>query len=219
MSLFLGSQYKAHAEESGVDWAKMKYPVVFMKPTSSVIGPGDYIIIPGLDMGDQLDWECEMAMVIGKTCKDVSAADALDYVAGYTIANDVSARFWQKGAGADQWIIGKGFDTLCPLGPAFVTADEVPDPQALRIQTLVNGVSKQDSNTVDMIFDCRQIIEWLSTDTTLLPGTVILTGTPSGVGAARRPQEWLTHGDVVTIDIEGLGALSNPVVAKGRANL
>ena len=125
----------------------------------------------------------------------------------------------QMNAGGSQWIIGKGFDTLCPLGPVMVTADEIPDPQTMRISTTLNGETMQDSNTGDMIFSCAEIIEWLSKDTTLQPGTVILTGTPSGVGQAREPPVWLKDGDSVTISIEGIGDLTNPVIDKPAAKM
>jgi 2-keto-4-pentenoate hydratase/2-oxohepta-3-ene-1,7-dioic acid hydratase in catechol pathway len=149
--------------------------------------------------------------VIGKTCKNVSKADALSYVLGYTCANDVSARDWQKDWGGSQWCRGKTFDTFCPLGPCIVTTDEIPNPNALQIKTIVNGEVLQDWNTSDMIFDVPTLIEFLSGSTTLLPGTVILTGTPHGVGMARKPPRWLQAGDSVTISIEGIGELTNPV--------
>jgi 2-keto-4-pentenoate hydratase/2-oxohepta-3-ene-1,7-dioic acid hydratase in catechol pathway len=158
-----------------------------------------------------VDYECELAVVIGKPCKNVSKADALSYVLGYTCANDVSARDWQKDWGGSQWCRGKTFDTFCPLGPCLVTPDEIPNPNALQIKTIVNGEVLQDWNTSDMIFDVPTLIEFLSGSTTLLPGTVILTGTPHGVGMARNPPRWLQAGDSVTISIEGIGELTNPV--------
>jgi len=153
-----------------------------------------------------------LAVVIGKRCKNVSRTDALNHVLGYTCANDVSARDWQKERGGGQWCRAKGFDTFCPLGPHLVTTDELPNPNALRIRTLVNDEVLQDSNTGDMIFDVPTLIEFLSGSTTLLPGTVILTGTPPGVGMARQPRRWLNPGETVSIEIEKIGTLTNPVI-------
>ncbi|MBL0731940.1 MAG: fumarylacetoacetate hydrolase family protein, partial [Desulfosarcina sp.] len=153
------------------------------------------------------------AVVIGKTARNVSAGQALDYVLGYTIANDVSARRWQKNAGSMQWTRGKSFDTFCPLGPAIITADEIPDPQNLQIKCVLNDEVMQDAVTSDMIFSVAEIIAYLSEDTTLLPGTVILTGTPGGVGFVRKPPVYLKTGDEVEVTIEGIGRLVNPVTA------
>ena len=161
---------------------------------------------------EQVDYECELAVVIRRTCKNVPRASALDYVLGYTCANDVSARDWQKDGGGGQWCRGKTFDTFCPLGPWLVTADEIPNPNALRIKTVLNGQTMQDWGTDDMIFDVPRLIEFLSGSTTLLPGTVILTGTPHGVGMARNPPVWLKAGDQITIEIDAIGALANPVI-------
>ena len=146
-----------------------------------------------------------------QACQECRRADALEYVLGYTCANDVSARDWQKKWGGGQWCRGKTFDTFCPLGPCLVTADEIPNPNALGIKTVFNGEAMQDWNTDDMIFDVPTLIEFLSGSTTLLPGTVILTGTPHGVGMARKPPVWLQPGDTVTVEIEGIGELTNPV--------
>lgn len=210
----IGLNYKRHAEETG---AKLpEQPVVFAKGPNTVQHPGGLIEIPRHLASEQVDYECELAVVIGKRCKNVSPNDALDYVLGYTCANDVSARDWQIKRGGSQWSRGKTFDTFAPLGPALVTPDEIPDPNALRILTRLNGEIVQDSNTADMIFDVRQIIAFLSGSTTLLPGTVILTGTPEGVGMARTPPRWLTPGDEVTIEIEKIGALTNRVVLEGE---
>ncbi len=150
--------------------------------------------------------------MIGRVCKNVSRAEALNYVLGYTCANDVSARDWQKEGGGSQWCRGKSFDTFCPLGPVLTTADEIVDPNALRIRTVLSGEVLQDASTSDMIFDIPTLIEFLSGSTTLLPGTVILTGTPHGVGAARNPPRFLVPGDLATIEIEGIGSLTNPVI-------
>ena len=152
-------------------------------------------------------------MIIGTECRNVSQSNALDYVIGYTCGHDVSARTWQLHGGGGQWIRGKGFDSFCPLGPAIVTTDEIPDPQILDIKTILNGQTMQSHTTGDMIFSVRELIEFLSQDTTLLPGTVIMTGTPQGVGFARKPPIWLQDGDEVSIEVENIGRLTNPVTA------
>jgi 2-keto-4-pentenoate hydratase/2-oxohepta-3-ene-1,7-dioic acid hydratase in catechol pathway len=178
-----------------------------------VQNPGDPIEIPRKLASQEVDYECELAVVIGRRCKNVPRDRALDYVLGYTCANDVSARDWQrKPWGGGQWCQAKSFDTFCPLGPVLVTRDEIPDPNHLRIRTLLNGAAMQDWNTDDMIFDVPTLIEFLSGSKTLLPGTVILTGTPHGVGFARTPPVFVRPGDIVTIDIEKIGALTNPVI-------
>ena len=205
--LCIGLNYRRHAAESNM--AVPERPILFLKPTSTVIAHGENIIHPDTE---QLDYECELAIVIGKAAKNVSEEDALNYVSGYTCANDVSARDWQLKLDK-QWARGKSFDTFCPLGPVLVTTDEIVDPDALQIQTRVNGVTLQNSNTADLIFSTRQIISYLSKDMTLLPGTVILTGTPEGVAMGRTPSPWLKPGDVVEIEIEGIGTLKNQVVA------
>ncbi len=206
----IGLNYRHHAAESG---AKVpQWPVVFMKTLGTLQNPGDAIQLPTHLKSDQVDYECELAVVIGKAAKNVSKANALDYVLGYTCANDVSARDWQREFGGSQWCRGKTFDTFCPLGPVLVTRDEIPNPNALTIKTILNGETVQDWNTNDMIFDVPTLIEFLSGSTTLLPGTVILTGTPHGVGMARTPPLWLKAGDTCTIEIEKIGALTNPVV-------
>ena len=155
-------------------------------------------------------------MVIGRRCKNVARTEALDYVLGYTCANDVSARDWQKlpELGGGQWCRGKTFDTFAPLGPCLVTAAAIPNPNALQLRTLLNGTCVQDARTDDMIFDVPALIEFLSGSTTLLPGTVILTGTPEGVGMAADPPRWLKPGDSVSIEIEAIGQLTNPVIAE-----
>lgn len=208
----IGLNYREHAAESGL--APPEQPVVFAKPTSAVCGPGDAIRLPACcRRGPEVDYECELAVVIGQAARNVARADALSYVLGYTCANDVSARKWQLHAGGGQWIRGKGFDTFCPLGPALVTADEIPDPQTLGIRTILNGATMQDHTTGDMIFTVAELIEFLSQDTTLLPGTVILTGTPQGVGFARKPPVWLAAGDEVIVEIDSIGRLQNSVEA------
>jgi len=209
----IGLNYREHAREMGAELPE--YPVVFSKSTTAVQDPEGPIVLPRHLHSDQVDYEGELAVVIGKTCKNVAEAEALDYVLGYTCANDVSARDWQKSHGGGQWTKGKSFDSFCPLGPILVTADEVPDPQILPLRTLLNGSIVQESYTGDMIFPIARLIAFLSGSTTLRPGTVILTGTPSGVGMARDPQRFLKPGDEVVIDITGIGMLHSPVVAEG----
>jgi len=210
--LCTGLNYRQHAVETNAPIPQ--YPVLFMKGANALQHPGEPIVLPRWLASAKVDYECELAVVIGRACKNVPRAEALSYVAGYTCANDVSARDWQKEGGGSQWCRGKTFDTFLPLGPCLVTPDELPNPGALRIRTLVNGETLQDSNTADMIFDIPTLIEFYSGSTTLLPGTVIITGTPQGVGMARTPPRWLQPGDEVTIDIEGIGALRNPVVVE-----
>ena len=208
----IGLNYREHAAEGGQDLPET--PVIFMKPTTALNHPGDPIVLPGCcKHGPEVDFECELAVIIGTTGRDIPQDRALGHVCGYTCANDVSARRWQKQGGAGQWVRGKSFDTFCPLGPALVTADELTDPQTLSIKTTVNGQVMQDSNTADMIFSVAELIAFVSQDTTLLPGTVILTGTPQGVGFARKPPSWLADGDEVVIEIEKIGKLVNPIVA------
>lgn len=208
--LCIGLNYRRHAEESG---AKVpKYPVLFVKGSASVQNPGDAIELPRGLQSDEVDYECELAVVIGKRCKNVKRDEALQYVFGYTCGNDVSARDWQVKRGGGQWCRGKFFDTFTPLGPCLVTTDDIPNPNNLGIRTILNGETVQDWSTNDMIFDVPELIEFLSGSTTLMPGTVILTGTPHGVGMARKPPLWLKAGDEVTIEIEKIGRLTNPVV-------
>lgn len=207
--LCIGLNYRRHAEETKA--AIPEFPVLFMKAPNAAQNPGDPILLPTHLASDQVDYECELAVVIGKTCKNVSRAEAPDCVLGYTCANDVSARDWQIQHGGSQWCRGKTFDTFAPLGPCIVTKDEIPNPNKLAIRTLLNGKTMQDWNTGDMIFDVPALVEFLSGSTTLFAGTVILTGTPHGVGMARTPRVWLKPGDVVTIEIEGIGCLTNPV--------
>jgi len=206
--LCIGLNYRQHAEETGAEIPE--HPVLFIKAANALNHPGDPIVIPHIAPG-QVDFECELAVVIGKTAKNVPPAEALDYVLGYTCANDVSARRWQKEGGGKQWCRGKSFDTFCPLGPCLVTPDDLSNPNNLTIKTILNGETMQDSSTSDMIFDVPMLISFLSEGTTLLPGTVILTGTPQGVGFARNPPIFLKSGDHVMIQIEHIGELSNPV--------
>jgi len=206
----IGLNYKRHAEEGKNPIPQ--FPVLFMKNPAAVQNPGDPIVLPRKLQSTQVDYECELAVVIGKPCKNATKENALDYVLGYTCGNDVSARDWQKDFGGGQWCRGKTFDTFGPLGPALVTKEDIPNPNALKIKTTLNGQVMQDWTTEDMIFDVRTLIAFLSGSTTLLPGSVIMTGTPHGVGAARKPPVFLKAGDTVTIEIEKIGQLTNPVI-------
>jgi 2-keto-4-pentenoate hydratase/2-oxohepta-3-ene-1,7-dioic acid hydratase in catechol pathway len=207
--LCIGLNYRQHAAESGS--VPPEHPVLFMKTPAALQHPGEPILLPTHLASTKVDYECELAVVIGRPCKNVGRHEALDYVLGYTCANDVSARDWQGRWGGGQWCRGKTFDTFCPLGPCLVTTDEIPNPNALGIKTTLNDEVMQDWNTNDMIFDVPALIEFLSGSTTLLPGTVILTGTPHGVGFARSPHRFLQPGDSVTIEIQQIGQLTNPV--------
>jgi 2-keto-4-pentenoate hydratase/2-oxohepta-3-ene-1,7-dioic acid hydratase in catechol pathway len=208
--LCIGRNYAGHAAEmkSAVD----EHPVVFMKNPAAVIGDGEAIVIPSIcdHAGPQVDYEGELAVIIGREARDVPAREALSFVSGYAAANDVSARWWQKKGSGGQFVRGKSFDTFCPIGAA-APASAVIDPQALRIVTRVNGEVMQDASTAGMIFPVARLIAELSRGTTLLAGTVLLTGTPSGVGAARTPPRFLRAGDVVEIEIAGVGRVQNPV--------
>jgi 2-keto-4-pentenoate hydratase/2-oxohepta-3-ene-1,7-dioic acid hydratase in catechol pathway len=201
----LGKNYLDHVEETGSDVPE--FPVIFTKFTSSVIGPDDPIVIP--KVSSKIDWEVELGVVIGKSCKDVSEDQALDYIAGYTVINDVSARDLQMNDG--QWIRGKSLDTFCPMGPCIVTQDEIGDASGLKMYTKVNGEVKQDSSTSNLMYNVRQIISFLSKSFTLEAGDIIATGTPSGVGFVREPPEFLIPGDMVELYIEKIGYLRNPV--------
>ena len=202
----IGLNYRRHAAEGGHQVPE--FPLVFVKLTTSVIGPGDPILLP-TDAPDEVDYEAELAVVIGKTARKVSEADALKYVLGYTCANDVSARDCQVRRDK-QWARAKGFDTFCPLGPCLLI-DPKQDPNALPIRCRLNGKVMQDSNTADMIFSVPRLISYLSHQFTLLPGTVIVTGTPEGVGVARKPPVFLRDGDTIAVEIDGIGELVNPV--------
>ncbi|NDC75057.1 FAA hydrolase family protein [bacterium] len=209
----IGLNYRRHAEEMGRTLPQ--FPMIFIKTTNALSHPGAPIVLPrSTNASHEVDYEGELAVVIGRTAKNVTRERALDHVFGYTVANDVSARDWQFKWGGGQFCQGKGFDTFCPLGPVLVTADELPDPGQLAIRSIVNGELRQESNTSDLIFDIPALIAFLSASRTLLPGTVILTGTPSGVGAGFTPPRFLQPGDHVTIEIEGIGTLFNPVVAE-----
>ncbi|CZS94358.1 related to bifunctional 4-hydroxyphenylacetate degradation enzyme [Rhynchosporium agropyri] len=215
----LGLNYEQHAKESNMPIPK--YPILFYKPITSLTGPTDPIPIHALAQKFAgLDYECELVAVIGKACSDVSESSALDYVLGYSIGNDVSHRDWQIKHGGGQWSLGKGFDGWAPYGPGIVSSKIITDPQNLRISTKVNGKTVQDNNTGDMIFGVAKTIAFLSQGTTLLPGDLIFTGTPQGVGMGRKPQVWLKDGDVVEVGLEGVGTCVNKVeFAKEKSKL
>ena len=204
----IGLNYAEHADESDVK--RPTAPIVFTKNPSSAIGHGETIRLPA-QCDDEVDFECELAVVIGRRCLNVSEQDALSYVFGYTCANDVSARIWQLDRCGGQWFRGKSFDTFAPIGPYLVTADDIPDPCNIGLRTFLNGERVQDSNTSKMIFSVPYLISFLSQDTTLMPGTVILTGTPDGVGWVREPRLMLQDGDVVDIEVDTIGKLTNNV--------
>jgi 2,4-diketo-3-deoxy-L-fuconate hydrolase len=205
----IGLNYEDHAAETGAEIPEK--PVVFAKYPNTIIGPGEPIRIPPI--AEQIDYEAELAVVIGRRARNVSEAEALEYVFGYTNSNDVSARDLQFSEGG-QWTRSKSIDTFCPMGPYVATRDEVPDPQNLYIRAILNGEVVQDGTTSKMIFSVAELVSFLSQGMTLEPGDIIITGTPPGVGMARDPQLWMKPGDEVTIEIEGLGALTNPVEAE-----
>ena len=207
--LGIGLNYKRHGYETGI--ATPEIPVMFMKAAGSLIGPGEPILLPRV-APNQVDYEAELAVVIGKAAKNLSPANANEAILGYTCANDVSARDWQIRKQKNQWTRAKSFDSFCPLGPWLVTKEEIPNAQNLNIQSEINGKVHQDSNTSDMIFTIPTIVSNLSQSLTLYPGTVILTGTPHGIGFTRVPPVFLKPGDVVTIIIEKIGRLTNPVI-------
>jgi 2-keto-4-pentenoate hydratase/2-oxohepta-3-ene-1,7-dioic acid hydratase in catechol pathway len=205
--LAIGFNYLDHINETGA--AKPEFPVFFNKQSTCVIGPGTAIEIPAAST--LVDYEGELGVVIARECRRVSVDEALSYVAGYLIVNDVSVRDWQFRA--PTMTLGKSFDTHGPIGPWLTTADEIADPQALTIRTWVSGELLQDGRTADMVTTVAEQIALLSTACTLEPGDVLATGTPAGVGVARNPPRWLVAGDTVRIEIDGLGALENPVTA------
>jgi len=201
----LGRNYAAHAKEGGAE--PPDYPMLFHKTATSLIGAGGTVIIPAGT--ERVDFEAELAIIIGKVCKNIEETDAFDYIAGYTVANDITARDWQRLT--TQFTAGKMVDTFGPLGPALVTKDEAPDPSNLRIKSILNGEVMQDGNTKMMIFSVPYLVSYISKISTLEPGDVILTGTPEGVGYARKPPVYMKDGDVITIEIDGLGTLTNPL--------
>jgi 2-keto-4-pentenoate hydratase/2-oxohepta-3-ene-1,7-dioic acid hydratase in catechol pathway len=206
--LCLGLNYKDHAAETNIK--EPERPVLFIKSTNSVVGPGSPILLPRVGP-NEVDYEAELAVIIGKKVKNVSPEEAKDSIFGYTCANDVSARDWQIFKQKSQWARGKSFDTFCPIGPYVVTTDEIRDPDNLSIRSILNDRVMQEANTSNMIFDVSTIISDLSQSMTLYPGTLILTGTPEGVGFTREPPVFLRDGDIITIEIEGIGTLVNPV--------
>jgi 2,4-diketo-3-deoxy-L-fuconate hydrolase len=203
----VGLNYRDHAEEQGT--ALPEAPLLFAKWQNALIGPGEPIVIPPIVT--KCDYEAELGVVIGSQVRGVSAENALEAVAGYICVNDVSARDLQFADG--QWTRGKSPDTFCPVGPRLVPRAEVADPQALGIRAILNGETLQDSNTSNMVFGVAEVIEYITRTVTLEPGDLIATGTPAGVGAFRKPPLFMQPGDEVTIEIEGVGALTNPVVA------
>ena len=204
----IGLNYLDHIRESGLE--RPERPVIFAKFPSSVVGPGDAIRLP-LELTQRVDWEVELAVVIGRRAHKVAREDALSYAFGYTVANDVSARDLQFADG--QWVRAKSLDTFCPLGPVVVTADELPDPQALHLVCRVNGEVMQDATTDLMVFGVDELISYCSHSFTLEPGDVLLTGTPWGCGEFMEPKRSLAPGDVVECEIDGIGTLRSPVVA------
>lgn len=211
--LGIGRNYAEHAKEQGA--AVPDAPMVFTKSAGAACLDGDAIVIPAKCQDrEQVDFEGELAVIIGRRTRDVGETEALNHVLGYTCANDVSARWWQKSGSGGQFFRGKSFDTFCPLGPRVVPAAEIANPNALRLTTRVNGRVMQSASTGEMMFTVPYLISELSRGMTLLPGTVILTGTPSGVGAARTPPEFLKPGDVVEVEIEKIGTLRNTVAAE-----
>jgi 2-keto-4-pentenoate hydratase/2-oxohepta-3-ene-1,7-dioic acid hydratase in catechol pathway len=210
--LAIGRNYQKHAEEGARALnTEVGPPTIFTKAITTISGPYDDIPIDA-SVSDSIDWEVELGVVIGRRGRNIKRHDALSHVFGYTVLNDVTARDIQNGWGG-QWFKGKSLDGSCPTGPWVVTADEVPDPRSLQLHLRVNGALKQDANTRDMIYPVDAIIEWLSVGMTLLPGMLVATGTPEGVGFARTPPEFLHPGDVVETEVEGIGRLRNRVVA------
>ena len=207
----IGLNYADHAAETGA--AVPTEPVVFNKFPTTVIGPDDAVELPPIS--SQVDYEAELVVVIGRRAKRIAPTEAMDCVFGYTCGNDISARDWQKGRPGGQWLLGKTFDTFAPLGPAIVTRDEIADPHQLDVKLRLNGETMQDSNTRQFIFQIDFLISHLSHVFTLEPGDLLFTGTPPGVGVARKPPVFLKHGDRVEVEIGGLGVLANPVVSAG----
>ncbi|KAL8908856.1 MAG: hypothetical protein Q9207_000582 [Kuettlingeria erythrocarpa] len=206
----LGLNYEQHAKESKMSLPK--YPVLFYKPVTALSGPFENIPVPApAQEAEGLDYECELVAIIGKEARDVLEPKALDYVLGYAVGNDVSHREWQLKRGGGQWALGKGFDGWAPFGPGIVSSRLIKDPQSLRITTKLNGRTVQDSSTRDMIFGVAKTISFLSQGTTLLPGDVIFTGTPQGVGSGKSPPLWLKDGDLVEVSLEGVGTCTNKV--------
>jgi 2-keto-4-pentenoate hydratase/2-oxohepta-3-ene-1,7-dioic acid hydratase in catechol pathway len=207
----IGLNYEGHRLETKAD--PPTEPTVFSKFATAIIGPHDDVCLPRV-APRRVDYEAELAVVLGATGRDVEEGEALSWVAGYTVANDVSARDWQTRKPNGQWLLGKSFDTFLPLGPAVVTADEIPDPGHLQVTCAVSGEILQAANTSELIFGVPALIAYLSQVFTLEAGDVILTGTPAGVGMARNPPRWLAPGDVIETTVEGIGTLRNRVVGE-----
>ncbi|UNI15118.1 hypothetical protein JDV02_001684 [Purpureocillium takamizusanense] len=210
----LGLNYADHARETGM--ARPAFPILFYKPATTLAGPSDAVPVHPMAQeeaggGVGLDYECELVVVIGRRCSDVPESEALDCVLGYAVGNDVSHRDWQLKRGGGQWSHGKGFDGWAPYGPAIVSARVIQDPQALKIWTKVNGETRQDGSTADMIFGVKKTIALLSRGVTLMPGDVIFTGTPAGVAMGRKPPVWLKDGDVVEVGLERVGTCTNTI--------
>ena len=206
----VGRNYKEHADEMKSEVGDL--PVIFNKLPSSLIGHEQPIELP--DISNQVDYEAELVIVIGKPGRNIPRSEAINHVFGYTCGNDISARDWQKHKPGGQWLLGKTFDTFAPLGPWIVTADEIEDPSSLSVQLTLNGTVMQQGRVADLIFDIEYLIWHLSRFCTLRPGDLIFTGTPSGVGVARNPQVFLQDGDRVEVAIDGIGVLANPVIAR-----
>ncbi len=210
--LCIGRNYQKHAEEGArARGEAVAPPTVFTKAITTITGPHDDILID-FSLSEQIDWEVELGLVIGRAGANIKREAALKHVFGYTVINDVSVRDIQNGWGG-QFFKGKSFDFSCPCGPWVVTADEMPDPQDLHLKLRVNGEVKQDAHTADMIYPVDAVIEWLSVGMTLLPGMLVATGTPEGVGFARKPPEFLKDGDVMEAEVSGVGLLRNRIVA------
>jgi acylpyruvate hydrolase len=212
--LCIGLNYLEHAAESGQDIPVV--PTFFGKFRNSLIGPTSPVVLPGAEVSTLIDYEGELAVIIGQRCKSVSKEEALSYVAGYTVCNDVSARNLQMQT--SQWTAGKAIDTFAPMGPGIVLAADIPDPQKLKLTTRVNGLVVQNDNTANMIFSVATTISFLSSFMTLEPGDIIATGTPSGVGGKRQPPLFLHAGDLVEVEIEGIGMIANPFVASEESS-
>lgn len=212
--LALGINYKKHGDETGLSYPQQ--PILFIKAATSAVGHDFPIILPAAGP-DCVDYEAELAVIMGKKAKNIKPSEVTDHILGYTCANDVSARDWQIDKQKKQWARGKSFDTFCPLGPWIVTKDEIADPDNLIIKAVLNGKIVQESKTDQMIFSIREIVSNLSTSLTLLPGTVILTGTPDGVGFTRQPPLFLREGDTISVEIEKIGTLTNKVIPEEKA--
>jgi 2-keto-4-pentenoate hydratase/2-oxohepta-3-ene-1,7-dioic acid hydratase in catechol pathway len=204
--LGIGLNYREHASEGG--HAVPEFPTVFVKLPTSIVGPHDDVELPAIS--EQLDYEGELGVVIGSRCRHVSREDARSVIAGYLVVNDVSVRDWQRRT--SQWTLGKSFDTHCPLGPWIVTSDELADPHDLSLRTFVNGDLRQSTRTSALVFDCFELVHVISTVCTLEPGDIIATGTPAGVAGSMTPPQWLVAGDIVRVEVEGVGAVENRII-------